>query len=169
MKEDNPDQCSLDLYAALMREHPDECKRCFVNESHWGADWAPEYLGFVEIYKHLADIIAPHWRVVDLGCAAAPQAYYFKKHENYIGVDVESTPRFTFENTEHWTMDIDEAVKRYRGQNLKRVFAICSAVPDNTSMLRQTFPNLFVWYPSPVSLSFPGRISLTNEKKRRIL
>src|ERR1035437_8781883 len=67
-----------------------------------------EFLGFVDIYKNLSAIIPKHFTVIDLGCAFAPQAFFFKDHRKYVGVDdtLSADERFHADNTEHHNMTI---------------------------------------------------------------
>ena len=106
------------------------------------------FLGFVDIYYYLSKIIPKHFTVLDLGCAYASQAYYFRKHKKYIGIDVSIKTRFKFKNTEHKIIDINEELKNWENENTNEVFAICSYVPINTTKLRETFKNVFTFYPS---------------------
>lgn len=48
-----------------------------------------DFLGFVDIYKHLSKIIPKDKIVIDFGCYLAAQSYFFTEHKGYIGVDVE--------------------------------------------------------------------------------
>ena len=117
-------------------------------------DIDPEFLGFVGIYERLSQMIPEHWTVVDLGCAYAPQAFFFEKHKAYIGVDL-MTPisaRFFGRNTTHHTTPISQFIKEFGGTfDLGQTFAICSYVPpwhdDNGKLAREFFQNVFVYYP----------------------
>ena len=56
----------------------------------------------LHIYDALSGIIPKHFTVLDIGCAYAPQGWYFQGHHEYIAVD--PTPereRFAFGNTTH--------------------------------------------------------------------
>lgn len=110
-----------------------------------------EFLGFTEIYERLAEIIPKHFTVVDLGCYCAAQAYFFEDHAFYYGVDVFEGKRFRTPNTVHFT----KSIQHFIAENLidldpDETFAICSYVPDREAqrMVREAFPNLFVYYPS---------------------
>ncbi|MEK1908148.1 MAG: hypothetical protein AAAB13_20440 [Pseudomonas sp.] len=112
-----------------------------------------EFLGFTSVYLALASIIPKHWTVVDLGCAFAPQAFIFKDHAAYIGVDIGDRVRFTAPNTTHHKMKISDFVSKHvRNLDMDTTFAICSYVPpwhdDNRSLARQTFKNVFTYYPA---------------------
>lgn len=113
----------------------------------------PEFCGFVRIYKSLADCIPCHWTIVDLGCAYAPQSWYFRNHAAYIGVDASIGLRFSQANTQHLNLKISEFIaQESNGLDLDTTFAICSYVPpwggDNGAMVRAKFPNCFVFYPA---------------------
>lgn len=111
-----------------------------------------EFLGFTQIYKNLSEIIHKHWTIVDLGCAFAPQAWLFKDHASYIGVDMGDRVRFSAPNTIHHVMTIRQFIEQESHKLDKAsTFAICSYVPpwvdDNRALVRENFTNLFVYYP----------------------
>ena len=116
-------------------------------------DIDPSFLGFTEIYFALASIIPKHWTVVDLGCAYSPQAFIFKDHKSYVGVDLYAKERFSAPNTIHFEMPIEAFISEH-GQNfdMDTTFAICSYVPpwhgDNMGMVRRHFKNVFTYYPA---------------------
>ncbi len=115
-----------------------------------------EFLGFTNVYKHLAAIIPPHCTVVDLGCYAAAQCYYFSRHRQYIGVDTFRGERFGTKNTIHYIESIQEFVaNRLAGTDLSAAFAICSYVPDSDAveLVRRTFPNIYAYYPASLPCS----------------
>lgn len=127
-----------------------------------------EFLGFTEIYEHLADIIPAHWTVVDLGCAYSPQAWIFRDHEAYIGVDLGADKeRFSAPNTKHYEMSIGDFVERHL-LDFKQdtTFAICSYVPpwggDNMKIARESFKNVFTYYPAGGHM--PNPFSLTQRE-----
>ena len=116
-------------------------------------DIAPEFLGFTSIYIALASIIPKHWTVVDLGCAYSPQAFIFKEHKAYIGVDLLTKERFIAPNTTHYEMPASEFIEKYASElDQDTTFAICSYVPpwrdDNMALTRGAFKNVFTYYPS---------------------
>lgn len=125
------------------------------------ADIDAEFLGFVGIYDQLARIIPRDWTVVDLGCAYAPQCFFFRDHAGYIGVDlVQLGARFAAANTTHLVKTIADFSENDAKQlDLDRTFAICSYVPpwhgDNQAIARATFKNLFVYYPAANRLPLP--------------
>lgn len=114
-------------------------------------DIDPYFLGFTEIYRNLSEIIPKHWTIIDLGCAFNPQCYYFAKHKKYIAVDLGKSEKFKTDNCTIFEMDIDKFISNHLldlDLNLNETFAICSYVPTSTELIRKTFKNLFVYYPS---------------------
>ncbi len=144
---------SQELFRAIQDEDPAQIERVFSGTARVEID--PEFLGFVGTYKRLAEIIPLHWGVLDLGCAYAPQAWYFREHAFYVGVDHSQENefgefvRFAFGNTQHIQASIDaylDALPRFAAP----VFAIANYVParaETLKRLRQTFDDLFVFYP----------------------
>lgn len=116
-------------------------------------DIDPEFMGFTEIYEALASIIPLHWTIVDLGCAYSPQAFIFRHHKAYVGVDAGVKERFSAPNSTHHSMSIQEFVEtKLADFNQETTFAICSYVPpwggDNMKMARDSFKNVFTYYPA---------------------
>lgn len=113
-------------------------------------DIDPSFIGFVDIYYHLAKIIPLHWFVVDFGCAYAPQSYFFRFHRGYYGVDPFDGFRFFSDNTIHKTMTAEKFIEGLSHiYNPSETFAICSYVPSqDNKLIRDTFPNVFCFYPS---------------------
>ena len=112
-----------------------------------------DFLGFTDVYEHLAAIIPSHWTIIDLGCAYAPQAWIFKDHKEYVGVDISDCVKFAALNTKHLTMSIkDFCEKHAKEYDQDETFAICSYVPpwgaDNMKISRHYFKNVFTYYPS---------------------
>lgn len=116
-------------------------------------DIDPEFLGFTETYMTLSWIIPNHWTVIDLGCAYAPQAFCFKDHKEYVGVDLYAKERFLAPNSRHFTMPISEFIETQVSKfDLDTTFAICSYVPpwhsNNMALVRSAFKNVFTYYPA---------------------
>lgn len=116
-----------------------------------------EFLGFTDIYERLAEIIPRHWTIVDLGCAYSPQAFLFRDHKAYVGVDIDlgggPQERFIAPNTTHYIMPISDFIRDHVHEfDQSTTFAICSYVPpwhgDNMKMARDTFKNVFTYYPA---------------------
>ena len=105
------------------------------------------FLGFMDIYYFLAKVIPKSWTIVDFGCAYNPQAYYFRKHRAFIGIDIdkEIRERFHFENTDLFLGTIADYLRQEPPR--KKVFAICNNVPSNeTELVRKYYPNCFIYY-----------------------
>jgi len=148
----NIDELHEPSNARLLAKLPsDQCERAFGSDL---CDICPGFLGFIGIYERLAEIIPEHWTVIDLGCAYAPQAFLFHRHNGYIGVDL-MTPteiRFAPSNARHFLMSISNFIEKHGNEfDQNRTFAICSYVPpwagDNRKLVRETFENVFTFYP----------------------
>lgn len=116
-------------------------------------DIEPCFLGFVDIYEQLSKIIPKHFTIIDLGCAYNPQCFFFKEHKKYIAVDVSDCVKFKTDNCDIYTDTISNFIEKHLSEfNLEQTFAICSYVPnwygDNIKIVRESFKNLFVYYPS---------------------
>lgn len=71
-----------------------------------------EFLGFVEQYKALAGIIPKEFTIIDFGCNAAPQMYYFRNHHKYIGIEATDCICFSQPNAEiHTKTTIQDFIK----------------------------------------------------------
>jgi hypothetical protein len=151
---------------------PEQTDRVF---SFAMCDIGPEFLGFVGIYERLSQIIPVDWTVIDLGCAYAPQAFFFEKHREYIGVDLltELEARFAARNSRHYHMAVSEFVERHTGEYRQdTTFAICSYVPpwggDNMSLARGAFKNVFTFYPASSEPAIRlGLLSSVQEREGR--
>lgn len=144
---DENEKISRALFAMLP---PDQINR--VMGQKW-QDISPEFLGFVDIYKALSEIIPKHFTIVDLGCAANAQCFLFQEHKKYIAVDnFPCTEKFISSNCVIYEMSIKCFIKIYvKDLFLPETFAICSYVPpwggDNMKMVRDNFRNVFTYYP----------------------
>ena len=110
-----------------------------------------EFACFEEQYRAVANNVPDDYTIIDFGCYMAAQAYLFKNHEAYIGVDtVDCLERFATENTTHYIMSIQEFIKKelpkYKG---KKVYAICNYVPDEDArdLVTMACENFMVYYP----------------------
>lgn len=139
------------LDPALHLVPQDQLDRVFRQDM---CDIDPEFLGFTQIYIALATIIPKHWTIVDLGCAFAPQAFIFKSHKAYVGVDPGERERFSAPNTRHYEMTTGQFIERHGSEFDRRTtFAICSYVPpwfgeNSREIVRGAFTNVFTFYPS---------------------
>lgn len=138
-----------DLLDRIPREDVD---RVFHQEM---ADIDLEFLGFINTYKYLAELISIHWTVIDFGCAYAPQAYYFTDHKRYIGIDgFPDRERFCPPNGTMYGMTAGEWIEKHLQEvDVDESFAICNMVPNwygekAGEIVRAHFPNLYVFYPS---------------------
>lgn len=139
------EELSRKLCDILERDHPEQLK--MVMDNGGAAELDHSFLGFLDQYYHLSEIIPKDFTVIDLGCAFAPQAYFFQEHKEYIGVDISGAIRFTFKNTYNNLCDIDIFCEQYRGKDNRKIFAICNYVPINSQKVREIFQNLFCFYP----------------------
>lgn len=113
------------------------------------------FLGFINVYKGLSQIIPKECIVIDFGCNLAAQSYFFKDFEKYIGVDTVKERRFKPKNCTHYICSIQEFIESelvglFDGKENLDFFAICSYVPDEnaTELVRKTFKNVFCFYPN---------------------
>lgn len=113
-----------------------------------------DFLGFVDVYKSLSELIPKDRIVIDFGCYLAAQSYFFSEHERYIGVDFVGMRRFSPANSTHYVTSIqdfiaNEVPKLFKEHDELKYCAICSYVPDfkATELVRNTFPNVFCYYP----------------------
>jgi len=116
----------------------------YVLKQRW-CDIDLDFMGFVDTYYYLSKIIPKHWTVIDFGCAYNPQAYFFRNHKSFIGVDCSTEKQFQFKNTILFKGTIADYLK----QNPIKggVFAICNNVPsEETKMIREYYPNCFIYY-----------------------
>ena len=142
-----------ELFTVLNREYPDQINQVF---SQANCDIDPTFLGFIDTYEALSKLIPKYWTVIDIGCGYAAQAYYFKDHKLYLGVDPHSGITFHFDNTVIWNKTIRQTCLHMIGMNLKEFFCIFNYVPCSqreSERIRKTFPNLYCYYPHGGSIS----------------
>lgn len=135
------------LFAILDNECPKQVERVFNQDM---CDIDSQFLGFTEAYEALSKLIPTHWTVIDIGCAYGAQAWYFRNHALYIGVDPFLNETFKFKNTVHWKKTIVQTCRAVIGFNLKEFFCILNYVPcseKEAALIRKTFPNLYCYYP----------------------
>ena len=123
-------------------------------------EFCPEFLGFVSYYYFLSKVIPRDRVVYDMGCCNACQAYYFRNHHAYVGVDllVKVEDRIAPPNATHYQMPISKFLETAQIDPVH--FAICNYVPpwhdDNELLVRTKFKHMFVYYPeSREPLVFP--------------
>lgn len=139
-----------ELYQMIPRSELDR-----VFEGTASAELGRDFLCFEKPYKLASMIVPKTWTIVDLGCAYAAQAYYFTHHKKYVAVDNYSENdyfRFQTDNMEFFNMSIQKFLSTHHFVDLERIFAICSAVPDEEAqkLAIETFPNHYVWYPGGI-------------------
>ena len=139
---------SCDLFNIIPKE---EIERVFsFGEASAELDYT--FLAFEDVYKSVLSFVPKGKTIIDLGCAYAPQAFYFTEYKGYIGVDI-CIPEVHFEtpNMKIYNISIQEFCEKVKKEkwDLKKYFAICSYVPDAEARkcTRETFPNCLVYYP----------------------
>lgn len=116
------------------------------------------FLGFIETYKHLSQMIPKHLTIIDIGAYGNAQSYYFTEHKKYIAVepscsDGRGIPMFQPSNCEIFRCTgqqfVDHILPRLR-LDLDTTFVVMNYVPSSecSEVIRKTFPNLFIYYPS---------------------
>lgn len=63
---------------------PEELK---LKLDYGSTELGPTFLCFEHVYLPVSKMVPEHFAIVDLGCYQAAQAYLFRNHERYIGVD----------------------------------------------------------------------------------
>jgi len=111
----------------------------------------PEFLGFTSTYRHLALMIPLHFTIIDFGCNHACQAFYFRQHKKYIGIDA-SIPleyRLNTPNSEHHLIGGREFITQMFPGATYPQFAISNYVPSDelNLLIRARFQDLYVFYP----------------------
>lgn len=115
-------------------------------------DIDPEFMGFVDIYRHLSLIIPQEYVVYDFGAGYGPQGFYFQKHARYIAIAPE-TDMIEFPWGEYYNMTTGKFLANYpEAGMLKKSFAICSYVPpwfgeNSMQLVKERFQNVFTFYP----------------------
>lgn len=136
-----------ELFRIIPKE---EIKKVFKGAAAAELDYT--FLAFEEIYKSVLNFVPKGKTIIDLGCAYAPQAYYFTEYSKYIGVDVFVPDiHFTTANMTLYQMSAQQFCKKVIDEkwDLDNCFAICSYVPDVIARkcVRETFPNCLAYYP----------------------
>lgn len=111
-------------------------------------------------YYNLSKMIPKEWTVIDIGCAYNPQSYLFTQHAKHIAVEPQYIGGYDFHfeyfqapNTDLVFASGQKFIKKILPKmklDLKRTFAICNFVPSDEccQMVRETFPNVFTFYPA---------------------
>ena len=163
---------SNNLFDEIQKNYPDQIKSALIDDCA-RIEVVPECMTCDDIiYKALSITIPKHWVVIDIGCAYAAQAYYFKEHKKYIGIDLspigickdfknleEGIFRFAFENTEHWVKSaVDLTKEDFKDYDLSQTFAIMNFNPlwmsskvedksDEIKRIISLFQNVYCYYP----------------------
>ena len=91
-----------------------------------------DFLCFEEVYGTLSEIIPKDKTIIDLGCYAALQSYFFKDHQGYIGID-EVPMESSYPKPEHdrlwYARNGEELPDYYKDENL---FVPRAACPNAT-------------------------------------
>jgi len=115
-------------------------------------DIEPSFLGFVNHYHLLSQLIPLDFTVIDFGCAYNPQCYFFQDHKKFIGVDHGSIERFKTPNCDIYQMSIIPFIQKHlKDFDQGKTFAICNFVPnwegENGKRVRESFENVYNFYP----------------------
>lgn len=142
------EKCLSELRTLIPKE---EFKRIMSQDM---CELEPDFLGFINVYQPLSHLIPKDKIVIDFGCYLAPQAYFFKDHEQYIGVDICRMDRFAPPNALHYRCSIQGFVEKevpelFAKKGNRSYFAICSYVPDfdAVKLVRNIFENVCCYYP----------------------
>ncbi len=134
-----------DAYCELSKLFPDRVAKMMEDNSH---STEPSFVGFLGIYKSLAEIIPLDRTVYDLGCSYGFQSWIFREHHRYVGVDISRSDfGFPLENAEWHTCGIIEFIETMKLDYPS--FAILNAVPSFcvNEPVAKAFPHHFILYP----------------------
>ena len=139
----------------------------------------PDFLGFIRPYEIISEVLPKDWTVIDLGCNAAAQCFFFSKHARYVGVDLlrnreadpedimagiyDSTLRFESPNTEHYESDIKDFLTEHEEITEKaKTIALCIHVPDKeaTAFAEEKLSDVLIYDPEE-----PVRLKTTLDEK----
>lgn len=159
----------------LLKHHlipKSEMNRVFRESYSAAAEIGPDFMCFEEPYQAAVRVADKDSIILDLGCAYAPQAYYFSKCKHYIGVDlpmvrpehplnypnIKPETRFHPDNARFYIMTIQQFIQTVLPElklDMNHVIAVCSAVPDTQArqFVIDTFPIHYVSYPGQKTYS----------------
>ena len=140
---------SLELFNYILTNYPDQITKVFGQDNI--VDIEPEFLGFIDIYYNLSQIIDKNYTVIDFGCGYNAQSFYFMEYKKYIGIDYwPDLVRFKAPGTEFHNMDINYYITNNINKfDINGTFAICSYVPNlDYDLIKHTFKNMFIFYPT---------------------
>lgn len=113
----------------------EELDRVFTESETASAEMDCTFLCFENVYMKVKEHCSKDTVIIDLGCAYAPQSYWFTDCKKYIGVDLPfgNNIRFATPNSEFYIMSgqrfIDEVLPTMN-LDFENVIAVCSYVPD---------------------------------------
>lgn len=147
---------TCELYQLIPK---DKIDKIFEISQTVGAECDYTFLGFDEVYKAVTLFVPKSKVIIDLGCAYAFQAWYFKDYRKYIGVDnsacdcLDVLKEFEMSNADFYYTSIQRFIQEVFPRlvlSLDEVFAICSYVPDEgvREMVRKFFPHCLLYYPT---------------------
>ena len=130
-----------------------ELDRVFRDSETASADMDYTFLCFEYVYMKVKEHCDSNTIIIDFGCAYAPQSYWFRDCEKYIGIDLpmRNDVRFHTDNSEMYIMSgqkfIREVLPTMR-LDQEHVIAVCSYVPDKElqKMVAETFKYNYVKY-----------------------
>lgn len=117
-----------------------------------GCELEEDFLGFLNTYEAVSRFVPTKMIIVDFGCYMAAQAYFFKNHRRYIGVDFyelgefSHLERFETSNSIMLKQSIQEAARILPSE----YYAVCSAVNDASArkIISRKYPNHCIRYPN---------------------
>lgn len=113
----------------------------------------PDFLCFEPAYQAVAKYVPKDYIIVDCGCYLALQAYLFREHRRYIGIDCLEKQQL-FQNLER-ASTANSLMLSTRVQDMRswlwqgeRLYVMAVAVPDReVQEAVRRMPNHFLWYP----------------------
>ena len=118
-------------------------------------EFCPDFMGFIEQYYHLSQIIPKDNTIIDFGAGWNAQSYFFLEHQKYISVNPHSEEgddaMFCPPNCIIYRMTTQEFLNEVTYPR-EKVFAICNYVPnwygqDSIKLVKSNFRNVFTFYP----------------------
>ena len=162
------DRLTQELLTGIEKLWPEEYNRVY-NKVMGNGDIDPTFVGFIDIYEALSHVIPKHFTIFDVGCAYAFQAYYFRDHVKYVGIDQSPSTdelraqypclecfdvdsRFQMPGAVYYPKTIlcaeDLLMIKEKEVGREPSFAICSYVPGVVRhWTKQVFSNCFLYYP----------------------
>ena len=130
-----------------------ELDRVFRDSETASADMDCTFLCFEDVYMKVREHCHSNTIIIDFGCAYAPQSYWFRDCEKYIGIDLPMRKdiRFHTDNSEMYIMSGQKFIREVLPAmelDYDHVIAICSYVPDEElqKLVAETFKYNYVQY-----------------------